>query len=154
MYVFIQPPLPHTRCNTRSIFKWSTTGLNSEFFFSKTEYQTMAILLFAYSWRENRWLHTFTKGISTKGNANSLVHTIELTQQQLGRILISSERSAFHVVINQSIAVHALLMQRLTSFSVDEILLPRYMNWSPNFRVLDETLLFINQSIAPSFTYA
>ena len=34
-----------------------------------------------------------------------------------------------------SIGVHTLPMSMLTSFSVDEILLPKYMNWSTNFRV-------------------
>ena len=42
----------------------------------------------------------------------------------------------FFMVINISIAVHALLMCMLTSLSVDEILLPRYMNWSTNFKGL------------------
>ena len=45
---------------------------------------------------------------------------------------ILSERSGFHRVDNLSIAVHILPMH-MSTFSVDEILLPKYMNWSTNF---------------------
>ena len=34
---------------------------------------------------------------------------------------------------NLSVAIHALSMHVLTSFSVDKILLPMYMNWSTDF---------------------
>ena len=37
------------------------------------------------------------------------------------------------MVDNLSIAVHALPMHMLTFLSVNETLLPRYMNWSTNF---------------------
>ena len=49
---------------------------------------------------------------------------------------ILSDRSDFHVVDNLSIVFHALPMHLLTSLSVVEILLPRYMNWSSNFQGL------------------
>ena len=39
----------------------------------------------------------------------------------------------FHMVINQTIGVYALPMSILTSLTVDEILQPKYMNWSTNF---------------------
>ena len=42
---------------------------------------------------------------------------------------ILSERSDFHMVSNLS-------MHILTSFCVDEILLPEYMKWFTNFRGL------------------
>ena len=42
----------------------------------------------------------------------------------------------FRVIDNSSIAFHAFAMRMLTSLSVDEILLPRYMNLSSNFRDL------------------
>ena len=45
-----------------------------------------------------------------------------------------------------SIAVHALPMHMLTLLSVDEILLPRYMNWSTNFRVFP-----FNEKMVPSW---
>ena len=45
------------------------------------------------------------------------------------------QQSDFHMAVNLSIVVDALPMQMVTLFSVDEILLPRYMNWSTNFRV-------------------
>ena len=56
---------------------------------------------------------------------------------------ILSERSDFLMVDNLSIALHALPKYMLTSLSVDEILLPKYINWSTNFRRLtfnDETV--------------
>ena len=56
---------------------------------------------------------------------------------------ILSEGSDFQIVINLSIAVHALPMPMLTLFSVDEILLPRYLKWSINFR----GFLFTNKII-------
>ena len=37
---------------------------------------------------------------------------------------------------NLSIAVYAKLMYKLTSLSVDEIFLPRFLNWSTSFRGL------------------
>ena len=53
--------------DTRSIFKWSLTGLNSEYFFSSTSCLTKAedlqsVLLFTHSWKENNWIHTFPQG--------------------------------------------------------------------------------------------
>ena len=49
---------------------------------------------------------------------------------------ILSERSYFHMINNLSITAHTFPMCMLTSLSVDEILLPRYMNWSTYFRSL------------------
>ena len=65
-------------------------------------------------------------------------HRVVLTRLQLGRIpfFILSEKSDFYVVDNLSIVVYALPMLILTLLSVDEILLPMYMNWSTNFRGL------------------
>ena len=45
-----------------------------------------------------------------------------------------SERSDFHMLDNSSIAVHTFAIRMLTSLSVDETLLPRYVNLSTNFR--------------------
>ena len=42
---------------------------------------------------------------------------------------ILSRGSDFHRVVNLSMAVHALSMHMLTSPSVDEILLSKYVNW-------------------------
>ena len=64
-------------------------------------------------------------------------HTVVLTLVCLWRNpILFYQLSDFHMVVNLSIAVHALLIHLVTSFSVDEILLPRYMNRSTNFRVL------------------
>ena len=49
---------------------------------------------------------------------------------------ILSGISDFHRVINLLIAVRALSMHLLMLLSVDEILLPRYVNWCTNFRGL------------------
>ena len=63
-------------------------------------------------------------------------HTVVLTWLELGRIpiLFLSKGLHSHIVINLSIAVHALPMCMLILLSVDEILLPRYKNWSTNFK--------------------
>ena len=44
--------------------------------------------------------------------------------------------SDFYMVDNLSIAVHVFPMRMLTLLSIDEILLPRYMNGSINLRGL------------------
>ena len=49
---------------------------------------------------------------------------------------ILSERLDFDKIDNLSSAVHTFLMHMLISISVDEILLPRYVNSSSNFRGL------------------
>ena len=54
---------------------------------------------------------------------------------------ISSERSFSVLVVNLSIVVHALPMHILTSLSVDEILLPRYMNRSTSNPALPMRML-------------
>ena len=46
------------------------------------------------------------------------------------------DRSNFYRIDNLWIAFHAFARCMLTSFSVDEMLLPRYVNWSTNFRGL------------------
>ena len=46
------------------------------------------------------------------------------------------ERSNFPIIDKLSIAVYVFPMHMLTSLSVDEILLSRYLNWSTNFRGL------------------
>ena len=50
------------------------------------------------------------------------------------------------MIDNLSIAVQVLPMRLLTSLSVDEILLPAYMNWFTNFCSLP-----INEEMAPSW---
>ena len=49
------------------------------------------------------------------------------------------------MAVNLSIPGNTFSMLMLGSFSVDEKLLTRYMNWSTNFRVLS-----VNQEMAPS----
>ena len=50
--------------------------------------------------------------------------------------LILSGKSDFRMVEKLSIAVYSLPMRMLTSLSVDEIFLLRYVNWSTDFRGL------------------
>ena len=59
---------------------------------------------------------------------------------------ILSERSDFYMVVNLSIAVHVLPMHMLTLLLVDEIVLPKYMNKSINFRGLA-----FNEEMTPSW---
>ena len=47
---------------------------------------------------------------------------------------ILSNRSDFHIINGLSIAIHAFGRRISTSLSVDEMLLPRYVNLSTNFR--------------------
>ena len=54
------------------------------------------------------------------------------------------ESSEFRPVVNLLIAVHHLLICTLTLFSVEDILLPKYVNWSNNFRGLT-----FNEDMAP-----
>ena len=74
-------------------------------------------------------------------------HTIVVTQLQHGRIPVSFllNRSDFSMIDYLSIAVHSFPMHILTSLSVDEISLPRYVNCSTNVRMF-------NVEIAPSFS--
>ena len=61
-------------------------------------------------------------------------NSIDMATAWKNSYFISFERSDFHMVVNLSIEVRTLPMCMLTLVSVDEILLPRYMNWSINFR--------------------
>ena len=70
IYIYIYTN-PSTRAgyDTRSIFKRSLTGLNSEFSFSETrcltkaEEPSLSYYLHVAGW-ENNWIHAFPKGIS------------------------------------------------------------------------------------------
>ena len=64
-------------------------------------------------------------------------HILVLTRLQLGRITVLFHQwSDPDVFLNLSIAVYDLIMPVFPSLSVDEILLPKNMNWSTNFRGL------------------
>ena len=73
LFVFTNPSAGY---DTRSIFKWNLTGLNSEFSFSKISCHTKVKknLLPYYlliNWWENSWNHIIFKCISAMRNANS-----------------------------------------------------------------------------------
>ena len=72
-------------------------------------------------------------------------HTIVPACLQLGR-----SPEFIREVVNISIAIHALPMRIMTLLSVDEILLPKYMNWSSNFKRLpfhEEMAAFISKQL-------
>ena len=76
---------------------------------------------------------TFSPSISFESRWYN--HRIVLTFQQLGRNpVLFYRRSDFHMIDNLSRAGHTLPMRKFTSLLVDEILLPKYVNWSTNFR--------------------
>ena len=64
-YIYTNPSA-RTGCGTRSIFKRSSTGLNSEFSFSQTgcltkAKRTQSAQLLTDYWKENNWIHTVPK---------------------------------------------------------------------------------------------
>ena len=75
------------------------------------------------------------------------IHTIVLTQPQFVRnpVSILSDRSDFHMIDNQSIIVLRFTRHILKSLSVNEILLPSYVNLSTNSRSLT-----LQSEMAPS----
>ena len=81
-YIHIYPTPPLEQDMTQGqFFKQSLTGLNTEFSFSYTSRLTKAeepslSFYFTYSWRENNWIHTFPKGISSMWNVISLVRDL------------------------------------------------------------------------------
>ena len=64
-----------------------------------------------------------------------LVHPYSSIAWKKSRFILSY-RSDFHMIDSLSIAVHAFARNILISLSVDETLLPRYVNLSTNFREL------------------
>ena len=83
---------------------------------------------------------------------------IDMATSWKNSYFILSERSDFYMVYNLLAAVHALPMHILTLLSVDETLLPHYMNGFTNFRCLPYnvemtplTLKYIN-SVLSEFT--
>ena len=79
-------PNPSARAgyDTRSIFKRSLTGLNSEFSFSETCCLAEAeetVCPTIYSWREINWTYTFPNYISAMWYAISLVQDLNLCRR-------------------------------------------------------------------------
>ena len=72
-----------------------------------------------------------------------LYNSTETTTAWKKSSFIFSERADFHMINNLSIAVHAFTMHILILLSVDEILLPRYMNWSTDFRDLPLNMVMV-----------
>ena len=79
--MFIPTPPLRQDMTQGQLFKWSLTGLNSEFSFSSTsclfkaEEPTLPYY-FTHSLRENNWIQTFPKGISAMWNATILVQDL------------------------------------------------------------------------------
>ena len=77
-HVCIYQPLYWVGCGTRLIFKWSLTGLNSEFYFFLTgclnkPQEASLPYFFTCGWWENNWIHTISNGISAMWNAITFV---------------------------------------------------------------------------------
>ena len=77
MFIIFTNPSARTGYDTRSIFKQSLTGLNSEYSFSETSCLTKAeepslSHYLPIAGGENNWIHTFPKGISAMWNVISL----------------------------------------------------------------------------------
>ena len=68
-----------------------------------------------------------------------VVHSYRSADTTIAGKQIYFIRSDFHMINNLSLAAHTFPMHILTLLSVDEILLPRYVNWSTNFKVLPLT---------------
>ena len=74
-----------------------------------------------------------------------LYNGIDMAKAWKNSNFILSVRSDFYMVVNLSIADHVFPMHKLILLSVDEILLPRYVKWSLNFRDMS-----LNVEVTPS----
>ena len=77
-HMYLHNTSKQAACDTRLIFlvKFNRFELRDFFLLDQLPYQDYRIqsaLQFTYSWWENSWIHTFSKGIWTMGNVNSLV---------------------------------------------------------------------------------
>ena len=145
-WVYNYQPLRIGKIWHKGNFKWCLTGFSSVFFLldwlPNLCKRCQATLLFTHSWKENNWIPIFPKGIPTMRNTISLtqnlnqshsVHFLRRSPLHHG-LFILSERSDFHRVDILSIAVHTFRMCMVTSLSVDEVLLPSYVNWFTYFK--------------------
>ena len=64
--------------NMRLAKAWTATDRLSIIWKSDPFRAALTALLFTNSWREDSWMHTFPKGISTIENANSLLQGLNL----------------------------------------------------------------------------
>ena len=71
IYIYSTPSTLGRMWQKVLFFKLSKAGFNSVFL-PNQGLRIQSALLFNYSWRKNRWIHAFPKGISTKWNVNSL----------------------------------------------------------------------------------
>ena len=74
---------------------------------------------------------------------NSTDNSRDMTAAWKNSYFLLSKRLDFYMVDNLLIAVHAFSMHMLTSLSFDEILLPRYLKWSTNFRDLSFNVVMV-----------
>ena len=66
--VLFTNPSARAGYDTRSIFKRSLTGFEFRVFLNFPRLKNLVRLLFTHSWRENKGVHTFPKGICPKVN--------------------------------------------------------------------------------------
>ena len=123
MVILFTNPSARAGYDTRSIFKRSLTGLNSEFSFSYTSCLTKAVrtqsaLLFAHSWRENNWIHTFPKGISAMWNAICLVQDLNSSRRVHFLRYITITLRAPPLVIEEMSFRKALVRNKMPNMSL------------------------------------
>ena len=96
--------------------------------FVESYFQNLFNIAFLYNFRRAFSLYAFL--VSMWCN-----HIVEMTRPLLGKnCVLFYQMFEFHMIDNLSISVHIFASRRLMSFSVDEILLPRYVNLSTSFR--------------------
>ena len=89
---FIPFPMVLALCEMQSVSSKIWTRIAMSISFDDNHYTTgtsysrtitffQSSLLFTHSWRENNWIHTFTKGISTMWNAISLVQDLNSSRR-------------------------------------------------------------------------
>ena len=91
------PTPPNKQDATQSLIsKRSLTGINSVFLLlDRSPYQgekVQSTLLFIHGWRENSWIHAFSRGFNHMWNANNLVQDLNW-----GRRVHFLRQQHFHV---------------------------------------------------------
>ena len=82
------------------------------------------------------------------------IHTVVLTEPKVGRnSILFYQRTHFYIIDRLSIAVHTFFMCMLTFLFVDEILLPRSVKWSTNFRSLPFNIEMASSCLKSEVTF-
>ena len=98
----------------------------------KAQYQLAGI----YLKEQTEYIQNQIDKIRDSVEDRQCIPTVILKQLQLGRSFILSVRPDFYMMNKLSVPIHAFIRYMLISVSVDEILLPRYIDCFTNFVVL------------------